>query len=275
MTVRFNLLALILIAGLAACEDDDSGSSSSDDNDATQDVTRGNNDNLDATTTLDTTTSTCGAATQCAGNSDCTDQEFCSAGCCTPRSTPTTDTTTGGEDCGDVDFLGECQGTEAVWCGDSGLARVDCATYVPEGSTGACAYLDDEIGYWCTTEVGDPCYFVGDDNQPFTITCVGDESACVLTFESSACTADVGTCTEDDTNGCFDDTNMMLGCSGGSPVLYDCGSASATCDEAGEDSKCIGVPAEGQCLEGLQECADGLDCVGESDTEPGTCTASE
>ena len=274
MTVRFNLLALILITALAVCSSsDDSGSSSNDDNDATQDVSNNNNNN-DTSTQQDTSSNTCGGATQCAGNPDCSDTEFCSAGCCTPRSTPTTDTTTG-EDCGDIDFLGECQGAEAVWCGDNGLARVDCTTYVPEGSTGACAYVDDELGYWCTTEIGDPCYFIGEDDQPFTMTCAGENAACVLTFEGSACTADVGTCSEDDTNGCYDGTNMLLGCAGTRPILYDCGDAGGTCDEAGEDSQCVGVPAEGACIEGLQACADGLECEGESDTEPGTCGGGE
>jgi len=46
--------------------------------------------------------------------------------------------------CQGIDFLGLCNGNVAVWCADGQLVALDCTT---EG--GVCAYVDDQIGYYC------------------------------------------------------------------------------------------------------------------------------
>ena len=47
--------------------------------------------------------------------------------------------------CGDIDYLGKCEGDVAVWCNREGtIQRQNCAA---SGET--CGYIDDEIGYYC------------------------------------------------------------------------------------------------------------------------------
>lgn len=47
--------------------------------------------------------------------------------------------------CGDLDFLGRCEGDVAVWCTREGqIERQDCAS---NGST--CGYIDQVTGYYC------------------------------------------------------------------------------------------------------------------------------
>jgi hypothetical protein len=211
----------------------------------------------------------CGEATPCRGNSSCTDEEYCSAGCCAPRTTVDPDTGGGGEACGDVTFQGECQGNTAVWCDEGTLGRVDCTGFVPEGNTGTCEFINDDFGFWCTTAENDPCYFTGDDG-PVTFLCAGDDPACVLSTEGSACLTNIGTCSDDD-EGCYDDTNILLGCGQEQPILYNCDSNGGTCDDGGDDPICVDIPEAEECIDGLLECADGLACEGQTDTEPGTC----
>ena len=46
-------------------------------------------------------------------------------------------------ECGDLDYLGECDGSVARWCSDEGRLRTrDC------GGEG-CGWVDDELGYFC------------------------------------------------------------------------------------------------------------------------------
>ncbi len=46
--------------------------------------------------------------------------------------------------CQDVDYLGVCHGTLAVWCEDNELWAYDCAE---DGQQ--CGFIDDQIGYYC------------------------------------------------------------------------------------------------------------------------------
>jgi hypothetical protein len=47
--------------------------------------------------------------------------------------------------CGDVDHLGKCEGSVAVWCNLEGsLERRDCAAFGE-----SCGYIDDQIGWFC------------------------------------------------------------------------------------------------------------------------------
>jgi len=47
--------------------------------------------------------------------------------------------------CGDLDYLGRCEGDMARWCDSSGqIQGVDCA-----GRGQSCGYVDEEVGYYC------------------------------------------------------------------------------------------------------------------------------
>ena len=46
--------------------------------------------------------------------------------------------------CGDLDYLGRCDGTVAEWCGDDTIERRDCAD-----RRQVCAYIDDQQGHFC------------------------------------------------------------------------------------------------------------------------------
>lgn len=54
-------------------------------------------------------------------------------------------------ECGDLDFLGACEGNVAVWCADGRVRRRDC------GETDEfCQYLDPNRGYYCDPDEPDP-----------------------------------------------------------------------------------------------------------------------
>src|SRR5690242_2408722 len=46
--------------------------------------------------------------------------------------------------CGDVSYIGYCDGTNLVWCQDDQLMQFDCA-----GTGQICAYQDDNVGNNC------------------------------------------------------------------------------------------------------------------------------
>ncbi len=48
------------------------------------------------------------------------------------------------DECGDLDYLGRCNGDVAEWCQDGQIATHDCAA---EGLV--CGWVDDETGYYC------------------------------------------------------------------------------------------------------------------------------
>ena len=63
--------------------------------------------------------------------------------------------------CGGVDYLGECRGSVAVWCGDGVLQSVDCAQYaVP------CVWIDEATGYYCEAPAAEPVPDPGPDPDP-------------------------------------------------------------------------------------------------------------
>lgn len=50
--------------------------------------------------------------------------------------------------CGEVDYLGRCEGDDAVYCsGETELVRVKCADYQM-----GCGYIDENTGFYCTSE---------------------------------------------------------------------------------------------------------------------------
>jgi hypothetical protein len=46
--------------------------------------------------------------------------------------------------CGDLDYLGECDGNVARWCDDGEVKTEDCAT-----SRTTCGFVDNDTGYYC------------------------------------------------------------------------------------------------------------------------------
>ena len=55
--------------------------------------------------------------------------------------------------CGELDYLGRCDGTVAEWCERDQIARHDCAD---EGKS--CGYVDNQVGYYCVDgPAPDPC----------------------------------------------------------------------------------------------------------------------
>jgi hypothetical protein len=48
------------------------------------------------------------------------------------------------DNCGDLDFRGECDGDVARWCSDGTIETEDCAA---QGSS--CGFIDDETGFYC------------------------------------------------------------------------------------------------------------------------------
>lgn len=94
--------------------------------------------------------------------------------------------------CGGLDYLGRCDGDVAEWCGDGEIQRRDCAR---RGLV--CAYVDDEIGYFCTD--ADPC-----EGVPPTGICDGDTVVrCRLGEMTSEHCGDVGEICVTDNEGAF------------------------------------------------------------------------
>jgi hypothetical protein len=48
------------------------------------------------------------------------------------------------DECGAVDYFGECDGDLARWCEDGEVQEVDC-----EARNQVCAWIGDEVGYYC------------------------------------------------------------------------------------------------------------------------------
>ena len=48
------------------------------------------------------------------------------------------------EDCGALDYHGQCRGAVAEWCDDGHISRVDCGS---QGQT--CGYVNASVGYYC------------------------------------------------------------------------------------------------------------------------------
>jgi hypothetical protein len=50
------------------------------------------------------------------------------------------------DECGGLDYLGECRGDTAAWCDAGRLYTLDCAA---QGEV--CGWISDAGGYFCTT----------------------------------------------------------------------------------------------------------------------------
>jgi hypothetical protein len=170
---------------------------------------------------------------------------------------------------GDVTPEGECDGTDAIFCGQDGnIVRVTCGALFDGAPAGVCEVYAG-FGSWCAFNDGDACGFQTQDGQNQFFACANDTSGCV----DGTCQPDVGTCTpsqEGDPLSCFSGTQVNSGCAPwAQSIVLGCGEG-LTCGGAGV---CQGAASGAQCLTGVVECAAGLACNGENVAAgtPGTC----
>jgi MYXO-CTERM domain-containing protein len=171
---------------------------------------------------------------------------------------------------GNLTEEGECDGTDAIFCGQDGnVVRIPCAALFDGAPVGTCEVYP-AFGSWCAFSDGDACGFQAENGNQF-FACATDTSGCV----NGVCTPNVGACTPS-ANGqqqpltCANDTQVNTGCAPwAQSVILGCGEG-LTCEGAGV---CSGASEGGQCLTGVVECADGLSCQGENaaNQTPGTC----
>jgi MYXO-CTERM domain-containing protein len=168
-----------------------------------------------------------------------------------------------GVPCGQVTFLGECDGDTVRYCArDNQLVEVDCADEFGSGATCGLAdcTADGCLGYFCVARNGQACdEILGCD--------VGAGQGCVdgTCAGSTACDPDAftPTCDGDLLSYCAY-TVGRNDCSEGDTQPYVCGNTSAG------TPGCLGT-AGGLCdpSNGF-ECATGFDCVDNVCTAPGT-----
>lgn len=186
----------------------------------------------------------CGAATPCSANSDCAEDEYCNVGCCAERTGGTEDTGGGsGVPCGELTYEGECDGETVRWCQDGNAEEADCTAMFPaEAATGTCEYISAEFGYWCAVQPEDTCVFSSGD-QVIVAFCTGTEPGCILSGAAQACRENIGACTEADEGACDDNGILIVGCSEGQPVGFDCVIDGGSCST----DRCIDQGVGGVC----------------------------
>jgi hypothetical protein len=178
---------------------------------------------------------------------------------------------TGGPTGGAVTEEGECDNADAIFCGQDGnVVRIPCAALGDGAPVGTCEVYPG-FGSWCAFSDGDACAFQDQAGDVTTFACATDTSACiggVCTAGSFACTPTPQGQTPDPT--CLDGANLSFGCFPWSqPSVVSCSGVdpASTCS----GNVCAGVAADGPCVDGVAECADGLTCEGQSAEAPGTC----
>jgi MYXO-CTERM domain-containing protein len=170
---------------------------------------------------------------------------------------------------GDVSELGECDGTDAIFCSRNGtIVRVPCAALFQGAPVGTCEVYDG-FGSWCAFNDGDACAFRTQDGDTQFFACANDTSGCV----DGVCTPNVGSCTpsqQGNPPACKNGTQIDAGCfPWGQSLILSCDEGQ-TCERQGV---CTGAQSGDQCLTGVIECAAGLACNGENAATqtPGTC----
>jgi hypothetical protein len=175
-----------------------------------------------------------------------------------------------GAPCGDIDGLGECQGTDVVFCSvDNTIIRDTCANNVinPELTLtgGQCANVDASFGTWCVYPSGICAFFAdADSNEVVQYGCgpanidtdmvcdLGDGCVDVGNGDGDCIAADEGTCIGN---------RVILSCSPfGQALTFDCSDELGTCNAG----LCI-MPVGAFCSDNLFQCAAGLLCDGPVD----------
>ncbi len=266
MRIR-SFLALLALASFAvACGDDDPAIPATEDTGAA-DADSGTD------TGVDTPEEDAGPVCEfeCLRLSDCAGADLttpsCVEGCCV-EGTPV-DPPEPVEDCGDVTFQGECDGSLVRWCQDGALEEIDCAGFF-EGAEGTCEFFTEDFGYFCAAPEGFVCF------GQQTALCGGEgESGClvsdVASETGSACTGFEAACTTpEDPNAEFpaycEGDIAVFSCNVNQPTGLDCAAMGGSCDAGG----CVNLQPGAGCVDGLLECANGLECVGEAD-QLGVC----
>jgi len=174
--------------------------------------------------------------------------------------------------CGNVSFVGACQGDLLKWCENGGLKTYDCAVRV--GTWASCGLYDCTdtgvdgqgnplcYGYGCVAELNQPCNvapnFLG-CNLDLGHGCRGD--ACVAASSCDSAT-DPPTCTGNRVNFCPYGRLWDYDCSQGNSAPYVCQ------DTGNGNSDCLGT-AGGNCnltSNPPWNCATGYTCTN------GTCS---
>ncbi|MCC7074898.1 MAG: hypothetical protein IT383_26545 [Deltaproteobacteria bacterium] len=174
-----------------------------------------------------------------------------------------------GEACGTVDELGECDGTDAIWCDTASntLARVECGDLLGDGTVAGGCEVFAGFGSWCAMPDGTACAFSSQSGQAITMGCATDSSGCI----DGVCTAGAGACAPDTgetgTQTCLAGNILQLACGATSQVIgYTCAGISAASTCSGD--VCTGVASGDPCADGVAECGSGLTCGSED-----TCVA--
>jgi len=168
-----------------------------------------------------------------------------------------------GPGCGEVDFIGECDGDLVRYClRGNELSEIDCGTEY--GSWATCGLLDctdyDEgcLGYYCVARLGEACE--GDDTLPCD---VAAQQGCLQGVCASSSSCDPGTFTTTCSGTWLtycEHTERDRDCSEGGAAPY-------TCEEVAGTGRCLGQEG-GRCNPAdAHACATGFSCVG------GVCTA--
>jgi MYXO-CTERM domain-containing protein len=178
---------------------------------------------------------------------------------------------TGGPTGGAVTEEGECDGADAIFCGQDGnVVRIPCGALGEGAPVGVCEVYPN-FGSWCAFSDGDGCAFQDQAGDVTTFACATDTSACI----DGVCTAGSFACTptpqgSNPEPACLDGDNLSFGCFPWSqPSVVACSGvdAAATCS----GNVCAGIADGGVCVDGVAECADGLTCEGQTADAPGAC----
>lgn len=179
--------------------------------------------------------------------------------------------------CNGIDAAGTCDGTVLEFCSaQNELIRIDCATeYFPANQRGGrCVLIDADYGFDCALPTDESCVFEDDAGELLSTFCANPNDGCVLDLvgdQGFVCTADVGACTQPAAGQAFvpvcEGNRLFLDClPGDQPFAYDCASNGGIC----QDGACRSPLAEICTTEGLV-CQSGLECVGETPDDFGSC----
>jgi hypothetical protein len=266
---RFQILPFLFACMLVipACGDDTSEPNVNDGSaDAsTTDTGNGGVDTID-TPDADSCEVPCTSTQECAATGG-----VCVDGCCeasTGGPDAGSDTSTG-TPCGDIDFLGECDGDIVRWCDNGSLAEINCASEFVPGLPASCEFISDDLGFYCALPPTSECVTVNANNQPVPLLCFGTEPACELRGDTTACVENVGTCVQEGfATQCFGDF-LATGCNIVQPIGIQCTNFGGTCDT----DACVGIGEGEECDADQLQCGAGLVCEGATATALGTCVS--
>jgi len=159
-----------------------------------------------------------------------------------------------------VTFEGECNGQLLRYCDEGDLIEVDCADGVTDGGY-VCSLISIDYGYNCAAPAGAECIFEDEQEGVYADFCTGMQAGCLVSGDTSQCTAGIGPCTEENIGVCAGG-RLLVDCQAGQPWLLDCAAAGGMC---GADH-CVITTHGSACDDETLVCGSGLTC-----DETGTC----